>query len=139
MKNTTGIICHAVACILAVEGADAASGSSLLGALFRPLDALNLHSALNPSNLLHGDRSSFGTEQRQFLPKQGDMSLLDSTNTFELLSTLRQGRSTLTDYLQGRTTGFSSQKFTIVSALFGDDAADQRLRDALGPVSEHGT
>ncbi|CDJ40273.1 hypothetical protein, conserved [Eimeria tenella] len=133
MKNTTCIICHAVACILAVEGANAASGSSLLGALFRPLDALNLHSALNPSNLLHGDRTSFGTEQRQFLPKQGDMSLLDSTNTFELLSTLRQGRSTLTDYLQGRTTGFSSQKFTIVSALFGDDAADQRLRDALGP------
>ncbi|CDJ47619.1 hypothetical protein, conserved [Eimeria brunetti] len=122
---------HPTAAVGYVEGA---TGASLLGTLFRPLDALNLQSALNPTtSLLRGDRPSAANDPLSFLSKQGDMSLLDSANTLELLSSLRQPRQSLIDYLQRKTTGFSSRRFTIVSALFGDEATDQRLRDALGP------
>ncbi|CDI84980.1 hypothetical protein, conserved [Eimeria praecox] len=129
------VCCLAVGSVSALGHAEGAAGASLLSALFRPLDALNLQSALGPStNLLRGDRgSSAATEALSLLPKQGDMSLLDSANTLELLSSLRLPRQSLTDYLQRRTTGFSNRKFTIVSALFGDEAADQKLREELGP------
>lgn len=130
--------CLAVGSVPIAAYVEGATSSSLLGALFRPLDALNLQSALGPSpSLLRGDRPPAVAEPRPFLPMQGDMSLLDSANTLELLTSLRQPRQPLTEYLQWRTTGFSSRKFTIVSALFGDEAADQRLKDAFGPVIEH--
>ncbi|CDJ27423.1 uncharacterized protein EMH_0008690 [Eimeria mitis] len=128
------IFCLVVGSVSAVGHAEGATGASLLGTLLRPLDALNLQTALSaPSSLLRGDRTAGYSEARPLLPKQGDVSLLDSANTLELLSSLRLPRQSLTDYLQRRTTGFSSRKFTIVSALFGDEAADQKLNDALGP------
>lgn len=135
MRISTCVFCLVVGNVSAVGLAEGSPGASLLGALFRPLDALNLQSALSPSSsILRGNRPVASSETKSFLPKQGDISLLDSANTLELLSSIRLPRQSVTDYLQRKTTGFSNRNFTIVSALFGDEVADQRLKDALGPV-----
>lgn len=127
------ILHSAGACALALGSVGSVTGSSMLGMLLRPFDGMGLQSALNPSSLLSGDRLASAAEQLSFLPKPGDMSLLDSAHTFEMLSAFRQRNTSLPTQLQAITTGFSGRKFTIVSALFGDDIADQQLREALGP------
>ena len=136
MGNFRFFFYHAAVGALILNHAGAASGGSLLGTLLRPFDALNLHSALSPSNVLSGEVRGAGPEQRSFLPKPGDMSLLDSANTLELLSKFRQTRPSLAAYFPPRATSFSGRRLTIVSALFGDDAADQKLRETFGPVSK---
>ncbi|XP_026192280.1 uncharacterized protein LOC34618891 [Cyclospora cayetanensis] len=133
MRSFRYILCSFAACMLPIFCGDVANGSAVLGSLLRPFDTLSLHSALHPSSLLSGDRRVPGAEVRSFLPKPGDVSLLDATNTVELLSTIRQQRSSLPDHIQPRSTSFSGRKFTIVSALFGDDVADQKLREGFGP------
>lgn len=116
---------------------EAATGNPILGTLLRPLDALNLQSTRNPSSLLSGDRLGTGTEPRKFFSKPGEMSLLDAARTLEMLSSNRQKTSALSNGIppnpNGKTTGFSARRFTIVSALFGDDIADQQLKEKLGP------
>ncbi|KAL8427791.1 hypothetical protein ACSSS7_007526 [Eimeria intestinalis] len=116
-----------VACVCAMSRVD---GGHILGSLLRPLDVFNMHASLYPPN----ERAS---ETPPFLPKpSNEPSFLDSPHALELLArSFRTNPITasLPPAAQGRTTGFSGRKFTIISALFGDEAADQQLKEALGP------
>ncbi|KAL8451557.1 hypothetical protein Emed_002006 [Eimeria media] len=118
------------ACMCALSRVE---GSHILGSLLRPLDVFNVHASLYPPT----ERAPSASEAPPFLPKpSNETSFLDSPHALEILARSFQ-RSPLSTNVspqsQGRTTGFSGRKFTIISALFGDDAADQQLREALGP------
>lgn len=121
----------AVACAWGSVYADASTRSSLLNSLLRPFDAF--HSALSSSSSLPEDQVRSRSEEASSLPRTADMSLLDSARTLELLSAIRQKASAFSSHMNERSTVFSNRRFAIVSALFGDEAADQRLKEALGP------
>lgn len=132
------ILFGATTCFMALKDAEAANGGPLLGSLLRPLDALNNKSGRSP-NLLSGDLLGGPADSKNFLTRSSEMSLLDSARTVEMLSVSRLQNSPLaqgnSQQVQGRSTGFSGRRSIIVSALFGDEVADQQLRDAFGPVS----
>ncbi|KAL8441443.1 hypothetical protein Emag_007163 [Eimeria magna] len=118
------------ACVCALKRVD---GSHILGSLLRPLDVFNMHASLYPQN----ERAPPASEAPPFLPKpSNETAFLDSPHALEILARSFQRNplsANVPPQTQGRTTGFSGRKFTIISALFGDDAADQQLREALGP------
>ncbi|KAL8425694.1 hypothetical protein Efla_003072 [Eimeria flavescens] len=139
MGSSRSLLLPLAASVFACSSTDAANGSQILGSLLRPLDMFSVPASWYPSSLLGVDRvGPAGESAPSFLPRPAaDMGLLDSTHALEMLSRSRQRNPLPVGFpgqqMHGKTTGFSSRKFTIVSALFGDDAADQQLREALGP------
>lgn len=135
MKTLNLLFYGAVACAGGSVYANAATRSSLLNTLLRPFDAFQ--SALSSSSSLPEDQVRSRSEEVSSFPKTADMSLLDSARTLEMLSVIRQKASAFSLHMNGKNTVFSNRRFAIVSALFGDEAADQHLKEALGPVSQH--